>query len=263
MVTHRGVDTTQEPVTAQAEDVELVAQLRHSPLREAALLAGLFVLYSLTRLVASDDLRVALLHARDVLHLERLLHLDVESSLNLALSRLPMVEVAASYWYAVLHYLVTPAVLVLVYRFRPAHYRSSRTALVVATGAALACYLAFPTAPPRFVVGYTDVLARTAEYGWWAGQGAAIKGAAGMVNQLAAMPSMHVGWAVWCALALSRMATARWQRVLVWSYPTVTFLVVVATANHWFLDAVAGAALVAITWVLTHVGPLASRSARA
>jgi hypothetical protein len=217
-------------------------------------LAVLFLAYEVVRLGASDALRPAMGHARTVLDVEGHLGLDVEAWLNQGLVHVRWLEVAASYWYASLHYLVTPVVLVLLYRRAPQRYRQARTALVLATGSALIGYLAFPTAPPRLLPGYTDALRETADVGWWSDAGSAVRGAASAVNDLAAMPSMHVGWALWCGLALATLARTRGRRALALGYPVITTLVVVATANHWVLDAVVGAALVSLAWCATHVG---------
>jgi len=217
--------------------------------REAALLLALLFAYSRVRLAASDDRATAVRHGLDVLQLERLLHLDVEAAVNGALGQVSVLAVAASYWYAALHYTVTPLALVLLYRHRPGEYRRLRTALVLATAAALVGYVALPTAPPRLVGGYVDTLLSTSPVGWWGAEGSAVRGAGGAVDQFAAMPSMHVGWALWCGLVFWRLAHTRWQRALALGYPAVTAVVVVGTANHWVLDVLAGAALVGVAWV--------------
>jgi hypothetical protein len=222
-------------------------------LREIALLVGFLFAYGAGRLAAVDERWVADRHAGTVLGLERRLHLDVEAAVNAALMRMPPLEVLASYWYAGLHYTVTPLALALVYRLRPERYRTIRTALLLPTAVALIGYLTFPTAPPRLMDGYTDTLLTTSDLGWWGGEGSAVRGAAGAVNQFAAMPSMHVGWALWCSLVFWQLARGRTQRVLAASYAVTTTLVVVATGNHWVLDVLAGAALVAGAWWLAVV----------
>ncbi|NHC15416.1 phosphatase PAP2 family protein [Motilibacter deserti] len=222
--------------------------------QEALLLVGMLLAYDVIRLAATDDLAVALRHARDLLDVEAALGLHVEASLNAAVVGHRWIEVAASYWYAALHYTVTPLVLVLLWRCRPGEYRRLRAALVLPTAAALIGYLAFPTAPPRLVPGYTDVLLSTSDVGWWGGHGGGVRGASEAVNQLAAMPSMHVGWALWCGLVLARLSRRPWQRALALSYPAVTTLVVLVTANHWLLDAVVGAALILAAWWLVNRG---------
>ena len=61
-----------------------------------------------------------------------------------------------------------------------------------------------------------------------------------MSNQYAAMPSMHIGWSLWCGLTIFALASAPWARILGLLYPTATLVVIVATANHFWLDAVGG-----------------------
>lgn len=217
-------------------------------LREISLLAGCLLAYSAVRLAAVDERWVADRNAEAILGFERLLHLDVEASVNAALGRVPALEVLASYWYAGLHYTVTPLALFLVYRLRRDRYRTMRTALLLPTAIALIGYVLLPTAPPRLLGGYTDTLLATSDLGWWSGEGSAVRGAASAVNQFAAMPSMHVGWALWCSLVFWQLARGRTHRALAASYAVLTTVVVVATGNHWVLDVVAGAALVAGAW---------------
>lgn len=212
-------------------------------LRELALLAVLYLGYTASRLLADDDLAAAQRVAERIFEWERTLGIAVEPTLNGWTAAHAVVGVGAAYWYTVTHYAVTALVLLVVWLRRPGAYRSARTVLVASTLTALAFYLVVPVAPPRLVPGYVDVLAQTADWGWWGQSASAPRGLGSMTNQLAAMPSMHVGWAVWVALTLSRLVPGRW-RTLVWCYPVVTTLVVVMTGNHWLLDAVAGAAVV-------------------
>lgn len=214
--------------------------------REVALLAVLYVGYSAARLVADDDRTRATANARHVLHAEAVLHLDVEQWLNHLVTGAPAAALIASYWYAALHYVVTPTVLVWAYRRHPGRYRRARTALATATALGLVGFVLLPTAPPRILPGFADTLATTAAHGWWGGDASAPKGLGGLTNELAAMPSLHVGWALWCAWVVVRLSAARWARVAAVLYAAGTTLVVVGTANHYVLDAVAGAAVVLV-----------------
>jgi len=216
--------------------------------RELGVLAGLYVAYSLTRVLASDDLAAAQDRARDIGRLEDALHLDVESWLNHATSDLAWLAVPMDFWYAVLHYLVTPVALGWLYLRRRSDYGRARTALVVSSVLALGCYLLLPTAPPRLTGGssYVDTLALFAHVGWWSEHASAPSGLGGLTNELAAMPSLHVGWAIWAVWAVR-------GRLLAYLYPAGTALVVVCTGNHWVLDCVVGllltlAGIGAATW---------------
>ncbi|RKS80326.1 PAP2 superfamily protein [Motilibacter peucedani] len=243
-----------------------VARVLRAPLRalpaarELLLLALLYVGYTTSRLLADGDVAEARRHARQVLSVERFLDIDVEHVLNDAVLHVRWLEVGAAYWYAVLHYVVTPAVLLLVWRRGPAVYRPARRALVLATAAALVGFLLFPTAPPRLLGGYTDVLDATSAWGWWGAHASAPRGLGGATNELAAMPSMHVGWAVWVALVLAGLARHRWQRAAAYAYAVGTLLVVVVTANHWLLDGVVGGALMLAALGVAGVAPVAGRT---
>lgn len=218
-------------------------------LREIGLLVLLYVGYSAARMVGgSDALRLpeALGNAYDLLALERALGLDVEDAANEALTAVPALSVVASWWYSLLHYVVTPAVLMWVYRRRHGDYKRVRNALVLASVIGLVGFTLAPMAPPRMLPGFVDTLASTSGYGWWGAEASAPRGLGSLTNQLAAMPSLHVGWAVWVAWVLAGLATSHRVRVLALAYPVVTTVVVVATANHYLLDAVAGGAVVAL-----------------
>ena len=215
-------------------------------LRELALIAVLYAGYSVARLIGDADFHSAVVHARDLLALERLLHIDIEAPANAALAAWTPLAVLASYWYSLLHYVVTPAVLVWAYRRHHGDYRRVRDALVLASAIGLVGFTLLPMAPPRMLPGFVDTLASTSGVGWWGGDASAPRGLGALTNQLAAMPSLHVGWAVWVAWVVVTHSTRRWVRVLAVAYPIGTTLVVVATANHYLLDAVAGAAVIAV-----------------
>ena len=216
-------------------------------LREVALLATLWFTYAFSRVLANDDLAAARARAADLLHLETLLHLDVESWLNHTLTPLSQVAVPMSFWYASLHYLVTPAVLVFLFVRHRDEYPRARNAIVIGSAIGLVSYVLFPTAPPRLMPGgaYLDTLVSTSDIGWWSGQTSLPGGLGQMANELAAMPSLHVGWTVWVAWAVWRHTNVVGRAIAV-LYAAGTTLVVVATGNHWVLDAVAGAVVIAV-----------------
>ena len=230
-----------------------------SALRELALIGVLYGAYSLSRVLVDSGPAEAMHTARQVLEAERWLGLDVEAQVVAWLVASPVLSVVAGYAYAALHYTVTPAVLVWLYRSHPDRYRQARTVLVLATVVALVCYWLVPTAPPRLLSdAYPDVLALTSHWGWWGAEASAPRGLGSLTNQYAALPSMHVGWAVWCGLVVGLLARSRWARTLGLAYPVLVSVVVVATGNHWVLDAVAGAAVVVLAGLAT-VGASSSR----
>ncbi len=217
---------------------------------EIGLLGGLYFAYELTRGFQSADVPGAERTGRALLHWERTWHLAVEAPLNTGLQHLPALAVLAAYFYATLHFVVTPAVLIFLFRRHPGWYREARTALVLATCAALIGYFLLPTAPPRLLTGsgFTDTLASVSDWGWWGNEASAPRGFGALTNQLAAMPSMHVGWALWSGWCLARFARTRSVRILGVAYPLLTTLVVMSTANHYLVDALAGSLLVVTGW---------------
>jgi hypothetical protein len=107
-------------------------------------------------------------------------------------------------------------------------------------------------------------MAQYSSYGWWGGQASAPRGMGAMTNQYAAMPSLHVGWALWCGVMLWRYGGTRLTKILGVAYPLLTALAVMGTANHYFLDAAAGvvvmgAGLLLAPRLLRAVEPLRAR----
>ena len=126
---------------------------------ESALIVALYLGYVSARLLANGDVDQARRHADETCHLEGWLHLDVEAATNVFVSSTVWLAAPVSYWYAALHYLVTPAVLVWLFLRHRSCYGRARTALVLTSAIGLVGFLLYPTAPPRFVAGYVDTLA--------------------------------------------------------------------------------------------------------
>ncbi|MFB7392174.1 phosphatase PAP2 family protein [Streptomyces sp. NPDC056191] len=221
---------------------------------ESALIAVVYAAYSGGRLLARGGEAQAVEHGLAILRLERLLGIDAEHPLNRLFTDVPALGIPADFAYASLHYLVTPAVLVWLFRRRPAHYRAARTWLMLSTLLGLVGFTLLPTCPPRLLdqaYGFTDTMAHFSAYGWWGGEASAPRGLGGFTNQYAAMPSLHVGWALWCGVMLWRYGRTPVTRALGVAYPLVTTVVVMGTANHYLLDAVAGAAVMGAGLLLT------------
>lgn len=220
-------------------------------LAEVTLLLLLYAAYSAARMIGGADLPSAVGHARDLLRLEGMLGLDVELAANRALHAVPALALASSYWYALLHYVVTPAVLLWTFRARRSAYQRVRNALVAASAIGLVGFTLLPMAPPRMLPSYVDTLATTSANGWWGGDASAPKGLGFLTNELAAMPSLHVGWTVWVAWVVVRLSGSRPLRALAVTYAAGTTLVVIGTANHYVLDAVAGAVVMVLGVVVS------------
>ena len=210
---------------------------------EVLLLGVVYLMYDGVRLLVAAGHGEAFTNAHRVLGLERALRLGHEQTINHAVSASPVLGITLSYSYATLHYLITPVVLVWLWKRRPERYLGARTALVIATLLGLVGFWLFPTAPPRMLPGFVDTLAEYHQWGWWGGAASAPKGLGGLTNEFAAMPSLHVGWAAWCGWQVARNTSRRWLAVLGACYPVFILTVVVGTANHYLADAVAGLAV--------------------
>lgn len=213
---------------------------------ELPLILLVYGCYSAGRLLARGDVSGAVDHGLSILRIEKMLHLNAEHPLNRLFTREPWLGVPADFWYASLHYLVTPAILVWLFRSRARYYRAARTWLMTSTFIGLIGFTLLPTCPPRLLSaghGFVDTMAQYSSYGWWGGEASAPRGLGGMTNQYAAMPSLHCGWALWCGVMLWRHGGTRLTKVLGVAYPLLTAIVVMGTANHYFLDAVAGVAV--------------------
>jgi hypothetical protein len=182
-------------------------------------------------------------HARDFLHFEQVLHMDPEAQLDHWVSSNHVLSWIAGNYYDNVHFVITLGLIGVLWWRYPERYRPLRNGLVLTNLVAMVVFWTVPTAPPRLVdpSKFTDVVGVSHAFGSW--HTGTLATAA---NQVAAMPSMHIGWAMWSALAVWRISPNRWWRYLVWAYPVLTTVVVMATGNHYLVDALAGAAVFAL-----------------
>ncbi|MFJ9621626.1 phosphatase PAP2 family protein [Streptomyces sp. NPDC101181] len=216
---------------------------------ELPLIAVVYALYSAGRLLVRGDVSTAVDNGLAILRFEQALYLNAEHPLNRLFTTTPSIGIPADFVYASLHYVVTPAVLVWLFRRRSAAYRAARVWLMNSTLLGLVGFTLMPTCPPRLLDashGFVDTMAQYSAYGWWGAGASAPRGLSGMTNQYAAMPSLHVGWSIWCGVLLWRHGRHPLVRAAGVAYPLITTVVVMGTANHYFLDAVAGAAVMGL-----------------
>ena len=218
-----------------------------APIIEIASVLALFGAYNLGRFVATGREASADGHAADLVALERWLHLPSEAWLQRLAFRVPHLIDFCDHYYVLVHFPLTVGLLVWLYRYRRGGYTWAKRSLILATGAAMVVHIALPMTPPRLLPGLLMV-----DTGTRSGE-SAYGGASpfsGMANQYAAMPSLHVGWALLLAVVMISVCRTRWRWL--WAlHPVLTLVTVVVTANHYLLDAAAGAALVLAALALT------------
>jgi hypothetical protein len=226
--------------------------------REIIVLAAVYVFYDASRYLVKGDHDGAISHGRTLYRWEKDVGLAPEHALNNLFSAHIALGLPADYIYAVLHYVITPAVLIWLWRRHPESYSWARTVLIATTIIGLVGFSLLPVAPPRLLGGFVDTMAKYSHYGWWSDAGSAPRGLGSDTNQYAAFPSLHVGWAVWAGWQLFRHGQHRVTRWLGAAYPFILGLVVVATANHYLIDAVAGFAVVGVGVVFAKLFTMAT-----
>jgi hypothetical protein len=229
--------------------------------REVILGLGFYLVYSFVRnqfgsaAVAPSR---AFENALHVIRIERAVHLFVEAQIQRAFLGWTVLLRICNIFYGTLHFVVTAAVLVLLYRRAPARYRRWRTVLGFTTGLALIGFSLFPLMPPRLLDDFGPYGGKSLDFhfvdtlvkvgGLWSFES---HGMQPISNQYAAMPSLHVAWSTWCVLAVLPLVRRRTARVALFVYPVATLFIVIVTGNHYWLDGAGGLASLALAYVVT------------
>ena len=220
----------------------LAVRLPHGPvdlLRQVALLCATFYAYSVVRGFADDPgaATAAFENARGVISLEQALGLFVEPSIQAWAMGSSLVVDAASWVYVNAQTSVMLGALLWIYLFRNSSFYFVRNMMMVAMGLALVGYVLYPTAPPRFFPewGFFDSVS---DFTGVEPDSGAVDA---LFNPYAAIPSMHVAYALVIGWSLAKLVARPILRAWWWAYPFVVTFVIVATANHFVLDALLGA----------------------
>ena len=216
--------------------------------REVAIGLGVYACYLAVRGVKlrSGGRRRAARNARRIVRLERRLGLHVEPGLQRALLPRKRLVAALNVAYVTLNVGLTVGWLMRLHARRDPEFHRLRRAAVGATLGAQPVFLLFPASPPRTLEGFVDTIEEVSGFDLDRGL------VAELYDPIAAMPSIHVAYAVVTAAGIAATARSRWARAAAPGYPPLVAVIVLVTANHYVLDAVAGAAL----------GAVALRSAR-
>ena len=214
--------------------------------------------YETVRGVAESNDAIPFQNARSIMSTEKTLHFFVEQSIqSWAMGHRFLIDFS-NFMYVNSHFVITTSALVWLYLRHNDRFYFVRNMFVVAMGLALAGDLLLPTAPPRFFpeLGFVDTIAYSVN----------VKHDSGFVtlffNPYAAVPSMHVAFALLIAGPAAMIVRRKAVKVLWALYPLVVSFVVIVTGNHWAMDALAGAAVAATAalvskYVLSRVWPAA------
>ncbi|MDJ0385883.1 bifunctional glycosyltransferase 87/phosphatase PAP2 family protein [Streptomyces sp. G-G2] len=222
---------------------------RPNLLLELLLIRVGYSLYSYIRAAAPTSRSLAEGNGSQILSVEQALGIDIEHAVNHAVVSVRWLEAFFNFYYTSFHFVVPLTILAVLYWRRPADYRWARASLGLATVLALVGFWLFPLAPPRLMpgLGFIDTVHGVQDlahpqYG----------AMTAISNQYAAMPSLHFGWSLWCGIVIVTLAPKGWQKLLGVLHPLITVCAIVATANHWVLDAVGGAAVVSAGFGLVY-----------
>jgi hypothetical protein len=220
--------------------------------REILIIAAVNVVYETVRNLSAGKPSKAYSNALLIIDWQRNLGIWHEQAMQqFALGFTPLI-VFANYFYGSIYIIATLFTLIFLYSKFPDDYPLFRNTLMVGTLCGLIGFALFPLMPPRLLddtlllqgtnanlwFGFIDTLVEYPTF--WSFNDPAMKT---ISNQFAAMPSLHCGWAFWTFISLLPRMKSWWSKTLVVLYPVLTVYVVVITANHYVLDAVAGFAL--------------------
>jgi hypothetical protein len=207
---------------------------------QVLLIAGTYIAWRYARGAVAGGTSVSLDHAWDLVRAERWLHSFVEADVQSWAVASGWPIDAASWIYANAHFKFTVIALVVIYFAHRHSFCFVRNMLIVAMTLSLIAYAVYPTAPPRLVaeLGYIDTAGVT-------GQNPPSGSPDALFNPYAAVPSMHVGFALMLGWSLALLTRSWVLRLPLALYPPLITFVVVVTGNHFWLDAAAGALVAA------------------
>jgi membrane-associated phospholipid phosphatase len=217
-------------------------------LRQIICFCGAYWLYRVVRGLEFGHAALAIRHARDVVGLERSLHVFVEPSIQSWAISTGWVDSVASWLYLNVHFVVTTFTLAFIYLFRNEHFYFVRNMFMLAMGLALVAYIVYPCAPPRMFgdLGFVDSVSNFTGVSSDSSVNA-------LFNEYAAVPSMHAAFALMLSVPMVRMARSGWVKALWCFYAPLVSMVVIITANHWIFDVATGALTAAVSAVAAHV----------
>jgi hypothetical protein len=232
---------------------------------EVAVVVAVYLVYSAISSAAGGEAPEAYANAIKVIDAQQWLQLNHELAWQQWALGNEALIVVSNYFYGVAYVVATLGVLVYLYRRFPDSYPLWRNTLATGTMLALVGFATFPVMPPRLldvhdtVISWGFVDTMVSYPALWSFQSDAMNA---ISNQFAAMPSLHCGWALWVCAALWPHLRTGWGRAAAVAYPVATVVVVVITGNHYFLDAVGGAVVMAAGYAVAVTFTRAGRVTR-
>ena len=230
---------------------------------EIVLSGAIYAIYTAIRNQFGSDLgenakQAAIDNAELVIDIERSMHLFGEHGIQQVFIDWDWFIIFWNFFYGFMHFAATIGAMVYLFVRYPVRYLTWRSILTATTVLALIGFATFPLMPPRLLnecespygacdLNYEFVDTLVDPGGFWSFDSGAMQE---ISNQYAAMPSLHIAWAMWVAFALYPVLRRRWTRVAVASYPVVTLFAIIVTGNHYWIDAIGGAVILAVGYPL-------------
>ncbi len=216
----------------------------HGGVREVTIVLAVYIAYSLTQGSLAKSAGLAMNNAFNIIDLEKHLNIFLELEIQHWLLQSQFVTHLANYAYTFLYYPFLITFAIWAYKRHYGQYIIFRNIFLVSAAMGLLCFALYPVAPPRMLpdLGFADTMARYELIHY------SPLIPSFLVNQYAAMPSFHFGWSLLAGSATALIATSWWLKVLGASMPLIMLISIIATGNHFILDALGGAAAVGIAY---------------
>ncbi|MBA2293955.1 MAG: phosphatase PAP2 family protein [Actinobacteria bacterium] len=231
----------------------------HSGVREVAAIAFLYGLYEVVRGAGGENVEAARQNTADIVALEQAAGVYVERGVQESFEAIPFAPATLGLAYVLLHFVGTAVALVWVHRRHPDRFPLVRTTFIASTALALVGYVLYPAAPPRLAeLGFSDTVTSST------GLDLSSDLLGALYNPFAAVPSLHFGYALIVGAVLVAIASQRAWRITGVLYPAAMLVIIVATGNHFVVDAALGGLVVVVGWMAARwlVAPVAASRTR-
>ena len=210
---------------------------------EITLFLALYTAYSFTQDSLPDRTLLAFHNSYNIVDIEQNLKIFWELSIQSWFLRSDVLVQLVNSLYTLLFFPVLISFGIWAYRYHRQHYLIARNSLFISAVIAFPCFAFYPVAPPRLLsdLGFVDTLATYMKFD-------VSSLPTHLVNQYAAMPSLHMCWTLLVGIAIIRIAKTRWLKIVGFLLPLLMFITIVATANHFILDALVGSSIAGLSY---------------